>query len=117
MIKMLIMTALSVLSIDFALAQNVGVNNDGSAANASAMLDVSSNAKGILIPRMTTTGILSIINPAKGLLVYDSVKNQLLVNMGLPATPSWQTVVYNSGWNLTGNTGTTSNHFIGTTDI
>ena len=33
-------------------AQSVGINSDGSAPNGSAMLDVSSTAKGMLIPRI-----------------------------------------------------------------
>ncbi len=82
------------------------------------MLDVSSPAKGLLIPRMSTASVLSISNPAKGLLVYDSSKNQLMVNMGTPASPGWQTIVYNNGWNLTGNGATNpATNFLGTTDL
>jgi len=55
---------------------------------------------------MTTAAISSISNPARGLMVYDSVKNQLMVNMGSTTIPIWQTIVFNSGWNLTGNRGT-----------
>ncbi len=36
-----------------ARAQGVAVNNDGSSADASAMLDVKSATKGLLAPRMT----------------------------------------------------------------
>ncbi len=35
------------------LAQGVGINNDASAPDNSAMLDVKSTEKGLLIPRMT----------------------------------------------------------------
>lgn len=96
-------------------AQNVGIGI--AAPNASAQLDISSTARGLLIPRMTGTVITAISNPAKGLMVYDSVKNQLMVNMGTPAAPNWQTVVANSGWGLNGNSGTNpAVNFIGTTD-
>ena len=37
------------------MAQSVGINTDGSTADASAMLDVKSTTKGLLPPRMTTT--------------------------------------------------------------
>jgi hypothetical protein len=98
-------------------AQNVAINSTSSSANVSAMLDISSTSKGLLIPRMSTSAISSIINPAKGLLVYDSTKNQLMVNMGTASSPGWQTIVYSSGWSLTGNSGTNpATNFIGTTD-
>ena len=98
-------------------AQNVAVNNDGSLPNSSAILDVKSSTKGLLIPRMTTATIAALASPAKGLLVLDTVKNQLMVNMGAPASPNWQTIVASSGWSLTGNSGIDSaTNFIGTTD-
>lgn len=51
--------------------QNVAINNDGSPPNPSAILDVQSNDKGILIPRMTTIERENIQNPPAGLMVYD----------------------------------------------
>ena len=53
-------------------AQSVGINADGSAPNASAMLDVSSITKGLLAPRMTTSQLAAIASPATGLLVYQT---------------------------------------------
>ena len=50
----------------------VAVNSSGSAADASAMLDVSSTSKGMLIPRMTTSQRTAISSPATGLLVFDT---------------------------------------------
>src|SRR4030095_1794766 len=98
-------------------AQNVAINNDASLPDNSAILDIKSGTKGLLIPRMNTAGIAAIVNPAKGLLVLDTSKNQLLVNMGTPAVPNWQTIVAASGWTLTGNSGIDSaTNFIGTTN-
>jgi hypothetical protein len=54
-----------------AIAQNISISNAGSAPDASAMLDVISDSKGMLIPRMTTAQRLVIANPANGLLVFD----------------------------------------------
>ena len=51
-------------------AQNVGINGDNSTPAPSAMLDVKSTDKGILIPRMTQTQRNLIASPATGLLVY-----------------------------------------------
>jgi hypothetical protein len=55
-------------------AQNEGVSisSDNSAPDESAMLDVQSTTKGVLVPRLTTTQRTDIINPANGLLVFDS---------------------------------------------
>ncbi|MGZ5255306.1 MAG: hypothetical protein ACXWCT_12930, partial [Flavitalea sp.] len=49
----------------------VSVNTDGSIPNPSAMLDIKSNNKGLLPPRMTWTQIQAIQNPAAGLMVFD----------------------------------------------
>ena len=107
---------LSLLLLDrVATAQNVGMGTG--TPDTSAVLDINSNVHGLLIPRMTTTGIHAISNPAKRLLAYDSTKSQLMINRGTPAFPDWQTIVFNGGWNLTGNSGTDpSVNFIGTKD-
>src|SRR5436190_470235 len=98
-------------------AQNVAINNDASLPDNSAILDIKSGTKGLLIPRMNTAAIAAIVNPAKGLLVLDTAKNQLLVNMGTPALPNWQTIVASSGWSLSGNAGTDpDSQFVGTLD-
>lgn len=54
------------------ISQNVAINEDGTSADPSAMLDIQSNNKGILIPRMNSIQRLAIANPANGLLVFDS---------------------------------------------
>ena len=55
--------------------QSVSINNTGAAANKSAILDVSSSSKGMLIPRMTTAQRTGILNTAVGLMVFDSTSN------------------------------------------
>jgi hypothetical protein len=51
-------------------AQGVAVNTDGSTAAASAMLDVKSTTKGILIPRVNLTS--DVTSPVTGLLVFQT---------------------------------------------
>ncbi len=51
-------------------AQSVSINTDGSNAESSAMLEVKSTTKGLLIPRMTSEQRAEISSPAKGLMVY-----------------------------------------------
>ena len=60
----------SLISTNFCYAQGVAVNTDGSTADPSAMLDVKSNNKGILIPRVTST--TSITSPVTGLLIFQT---------------------------------------------
>src|SRR6185369_5039823 len=68
-----------------------------STPNASAALDVSSTNKGLLIPKMSQAQRGSIINPANGLLVYqtDGVAG-FYYNMGTPGTPNWINLVINT---------------------
>jgi trimeric autotransporter adhesin len=54
------------------LAQSAGINTDGSALNASAILDIKSSTRGILIPRTSTSSRLAVTNPANGLMLYDT---------------------------------------------
>ncbi|WP_258540436.1 hypothetical protein [Parvicella tangerina] len=56
----------------FSFAQNVGINATGAIPDNSAMLDVQSTDKGMLIPRMTTAQRTAIGTPATGLEVYDT---------------------------------------------
>ncbi|MFN8305800.1 MAG: hypothetical protein U0T79_03415 [Ferruginibacter sp.] len=51
--KNCLLTAIALFFASPLLAQSVAINTDGSTANTSAILDVKSNTKGILIPRMS----------------------------------------------------------------
>jgi hypothetical protein len=51
-------------------SQGTAINTTGAAADPSAMLDVSSNDKGFLTPRMSEAERIAIQNPVRGLLVY-----------------------------------------------
>jgi hypothetical protein len=115
---LLLLLSLSIVT-QKGLAQNVGINDDGSLPNPNAILDVKSASKGVLIPRLSTTARLAI--PAtKGLLVYDTTVNAFFFNTGTV----WQSLKIsgqdstNSGaaWSLTGNSGITGSNFLGTTD-
>ena len=52
------------------MAQSVGINADGSSANASAILDLKSTTKGLLPPRMKYIERNTISSPAQGLMIY-----------------------------------------------
>jgi hypothetical protein len=90
-------------------AQSIAINNDGSYADSSAMLDVKSSTKGVLISRMGTNQRTTIVNPAKGLLVFDTTSLSLwfysgsswLELRGVGALNFWQPhsggIYYNGG--------------------
>lgn len=67
---------------------NVGIGTP--APDASAALDITSNNKGALMPRMTAAQRMAIANPAKGLLVYQTTAPEgFYYNNGTPAAPGW----------------------------
>jgi hypothetical protein len=53
-------------------AQSVSINTSGNAADTSAILDVQSTSKGLLIPRLTQLQKMAIEQPATGLLIYQT---------------------------------------------
>ncbi len=63
-------TVISFLFTQLLNAQSVGVGTIS--PQPSAMLEVSSNSKGFLPPRMTYSQIKAISNPSTGLMVYDT---------------------------------------------
>jgi hypothetical protein len=105
---------LTLFFFNFSYGQ-VAINTTGSNANASAMLDVESTTKGMLVPRMTTAQRTAIASPATGLLVYDNTTSSFWFYNG----SAWTELITGTsvGWKLTGNSGTdTSVNFVGTTD-
>lgn len=108
------------LSAKMVKAQSVAINTDGSTANASAILDVKSTQKGVLIPRMSRTERNAIVSPATGLLIFQSSPDS--VGFYYYDGSRWSPVIANSNadllaWKTGGNAGTIDgSHFIGTSD-
>jgi microcystin-dependent protein len=67
----IIFLAFILLSTFSSLAQ-VAITTDGSAPGTSAMLDVKSTTKGVLVPRMSAAQRGLIASPVAGLLVYQT---------------------------------------------
>ncbi len=105
---------LAILSYSAGFSQNIGINATGTPPHASAMLDISSTNRGLLIPRMTSAERIAITTPGRGLLVFDTDNNSFWFYTGA----AWsQMSVGSNGWNLTGNALTNpATHFLGTTD-
>jgi uncharacterized protein (TIGR02145 family) len=69
--KLLIVLVLIItVSINNIYSQGVSINEDGADPHASAILDIQSTTKGLLIPRVDFIEMYQISNPAVGLLVY-----------------------------------------------
>ncbi|MBU0763886.1 MAG: hypothetical protein KJ607_03520, partial [Bacteroidetes bacterium] len=76
LVKSLTLTLVCILTLNAADGQNVAItDDDGYTADPSAMLDVKSVNKGVLLPRLTTAQRNAVINPATGLLVFDTDEN------------------------------------------
>jgi trimeric autotransporter adhesin len=68
---------LFLLAIGMIAQAQVAINTDGSSPDNSAMLDVKSTDKGILIPRMTAAEMQAIASPVAGLFVYNTTDQAL----------------------------------------
>lgn len=82
MTKRLLITPLLILLLlltFFDINAQVAINGAGAPPDNSAMLDVQSTSKGLLIPRMSGSQIAAIPNPANGLIVFDTDKKGLTV--------------------------------------
>ncbi|MBK8888612.1 MAG: hypothetical protein IPN46_19660 [Saprospiraceae bacterium] len=61
-------TFIFIVSLSLSLTAQVGINT--ASPNASAALDVTSTNKGLLIPRVASTG--DIASPTAGMMVYQT---------------------------------------------
>lgn len=90
------------ISFTQGFSQNVAINTDGSNPDVSAMLDIVSSSKGLLLPRVSlvsTTDAATISNPATSLLVYNTNAGMTgefadgvgyYFNAGTSGSPSWR---------------------------
>lgn len=119
--------AFSLLISSKLFSQNVGINATGANADASAMLDINSATKGLLIPRMTTAEQNAISSPANGLIIFNTTLNTIMMNTGTSIAPVWTAIVagtitnsapitYSSGAIGITQSGTGSNGYLSSTD-
>jgi hypothetical protein len=83
----------------------VSINTTGDPPNSSAMLDVKSTSKGMLMPRMTMVQRDAITTPATGLMIYqtDNIAG-VYCNSGTSSLPVWTMVGGNAGQWMTDGT-------------
>ena len=87
----------------------VAINTDGSGPDTSAMLDIKSANKGLLIPRMTQAERNAIVSPARGLMIYNLTDNCIHVYNG----SVWMVITFNVPLGgSSSNPGKTCNHIL-----
>ncbi len=96
----------------FGLGQNVGIGTD--TPDATAQLEIRSGSKGLLIPRTSSISRTAIVNPAKGLMLYDTTTSSFWFYDAAGWVEMGST---KNSWFTKGNINTTaSTDFIGTGD-
>jgi len=101
-----ILLSLFLLSAIVALPQGVSINETGAPPDPSAILDMSSDERGVLVPRMTQSQRNLITLPQAGLLIFQTdVMPGFYYNTGTPASPTWQRLGDDSEdiWIMNGN--------------
>lgn len=97
-----ILTA-GLLISQYELSAQVGIGTTD--PHPSAMLDISSTTAGLLAPRMSQAERNAVVNPATGLIIYQTdIAPGLYYNSGTPASPVWGLVGSNAGQWLTNGT-------------
>jgi hypothetical protein len=85
------------------LNAQVAISSNGTTPHPSAMLEVNSTVKGLLLPRSSNSTISNITNARGGLLMYDTTNQQFMFNAG--GIGQWRTVVDSRTWQRSLNTG------------
>lgn len=118
--KIILFLLANITAINLAFSQGMAINSTGTKADSSAMLDISSTAKGVLVPRMTDAQKQAISSPATGLMIYqtDGTAGYYYWDGG-----AWTKLSTGSGsgWSTSGNTLTGSlpgspDEFLGSTN-
>lgn len=79
---------LSIIGINnTSISAQIGINTES--PDQSTVLDIKATDKGILIPSMDETQKNAIVNPAEGLMVYDTDLKCISLNTGTEAAPKW----------------------------
>ena len=107
---------LFIIPITAQTASKTGTNSGSK--TSSAVFELESTTKGLLLPRLTTAQMSAIASPVTGLMVFNTSDSCIYLYRGIVG--GWTSMLspsYVAPWNLLGNSGTNSaTNFIGTTD-
>ncbi len=95
MTKSIIQLAIALLLTPQAMLAQATVG--GTTPDPSAVLDMQSTDKGFLWPRLGTTERDAIVNPARGLVIFNTGTLCLEINQGTPSAPQWERVKCRTG--------------------
>ena len=87
-----LLTLVFLIILTGAYAQNVGIGT--TTPNASALLDLNSTNRGLLLPRLNNTQMFGIQNPASGLVIFNTNYNELYHYNGT----TWRSLLTSSYW-------------------
>ncbi|MBL7723373.1 MAG: hypothetical protein JNK27_04450 [Chitinophagaceae bacterium] len=90
--KKVLIILLAIANYYMVIAQSVGIGT--TTPNSSALLDITSTTKGLLMPRMTTAQRNAIVSPADGLLIYNTTTDELNQRQN----GAWKTVINSDYW-------------------
>ncbi|MFZ4771334.1 MAG: hypothetical protein ACOYLO_14215, partial [Ferruginibacter sp.] len=94
--KIFVFVLFAILFINASFAQSIGIGTNTPAT--SALLEIKSNTKGLLIPRTSTASRTAIVSPAKGLLIYDTTAGNFYFHNGTAWTVIPSGAVALTGW-------------------
>lgn len=113
--KITVIAAIILLQQVSTHAQSLAVNTDGSTAHASALLDVKSNTRGLLIPRMTKTEKNAVGSPATGLMIFQTGPDSTGFHYYNGSGWTWlANSTVPDEWLLSGNSNATASSYLGT---
>ena len=84
----------TLLATTLSVSAQVSISTDGSKPDSSAMLDIQSTDKGMLLPRMTQLQIAAISNPADGLIAYCTTNGKLYIYVA--GAKTWKEISFGS---------------------
>jgi len=92
---LLVCFAAFLMFLSFQLSAQVGINNDGDDPDNSAMVDIKSTTKGLLIPRLTLVQIQAVPNPANGLQVFCTTDSKMYIYIA--EALQWKEIAFGTG--------------------
>ena len=107
--KLLTFATLTIICLVFTANLKAQVGIGITTPDASAKLDITSTAGGLLVPRMTAAQKNAIITPATGLIIYQTdAPAGFYYNAGTPAVKNWVNLLTGTVAVTNGGTGATS---------
>jgi hypothetical protein len=90
-LKWLVVLFILIGSCKVSFGQGVCIDSTAAAPNASAILDLTSTTRGLLIPRMTTVQMNAIASPDTSLMIFNTDNSCIYYYTGPPLS-AWQTM-------------------------